>query len=70
MSGVIGYWRITFCSMSAAASVPDRTDPVAALRFLAVACGQSRETVLSDEEAHGLEVILNLIADQVEGETT
>lgn len=53
--------------MSAKTSVPNPTDPVAALRFLAVACGQSRETVLSDEEAHGLEVILNLIANNVEG---
>lgn len=48
-------------------NVPNPTDPVAALRFLAVACGQSREAVLSDEEAHGLEVILKLIADKVEG---
>ena len=43
------------------------TDTVAALRFLAAVCGQPRETPLSDEEAYGMEVLLNLIADKVEG---
>lgn len=53
--------------MSATSQSPSPTDTVAALRFLAAACGQPRETPLNAEEAYGMEVLLNLIADKVEG---
>lgn len=43
------------------------TDSVAALRFIAAIGGQMGGQVLSDEEAYGLEVIVGMIADKVEG---
>lgn len=43
------------------------TDAAAALRFLAAVCGQPRESLLNDEESYGMEVLLKLIADKVEG---
>lgn len=43
------------------------TDPVAALRFIAAIGGQMGGRALSDEEAYGLEVIVRMIADKVEG---
>lgn len=45
----------------------NHTNSIAALRYLAAACGQTREIALGDEEAYGLEVLLNMIADSVEG---
>lgn len=53
--------------MSATSQFTSLTDTVAALRFLAAVCGQPRETPLNDEEARGMEVLLQLIADKVEG---
>lgn len=44
----------------------NHTDSVAALRFLAAVCGRS-DVLLNDEEAYGIEVLLKLIADKVEG---
>ncbi len=55
-------------SIRAVTGMPtNQTDTVAALRFLAAVCGQPRDTPLNDEEAHGMEVLLNRIADEVEG---
>lgn len=53
--------------MKATSQATNPTETVAALRFLAAACGQPRETPLNAEEAYGMEVLLNLIADKVEG---
>lgn len=48
-------------------STADNTVPIASLRFLAAAFGQLGNTPLNDEEAYGIEVLLNMVADKLEG---
>lgn len=45
-------------------------DTAAALRFLAAATEQERETLFTDEEAYGQGVILKMLADRLEGAPT
>jgi hypothetical protein len=47
--------------------VSGNCDSVAALRFLAAAIGQFDNAALSSEEAYGMEALLRMLADRVEG---
>lgn len=54
-------------STTTPASSTNTVDVVAALRFLAAILGQPRADSFSNEESYGMEVLLKMIADKVEG---